>query len=138
MFASRLLSVPFFHKICQFCCMQYKNISLLSPLAFIENNLHVMDLYFSLLDDMYTLLLTQAADRTAEIEKNNEGKDNSWGGWLTGWTSWYGYEAENKFHNSEDITSESKVMFKEPVSAGKTGLTCTSVHQLFHIVVILF
>jgi len=61
--------------------------------------------------------LRKAADRTAEIEKNSEGKDNSWGGWLTGWTSWYGYEAENKLHNSEDVTSESKVMFKEPISA---------------------
>ena len=52
------------------------------------------------------------------MEKENEGKNNSWGGWLTGWTSWYGYEDDDISHNSEDVTSESKVSFKEPVSAG--------------------
>ena len=66
------------------------------------------------------------------MEKESEGKNNSWGGWLTGWTNWYGYEADETSHHSEDMASESKVSFKEPVSAG-WFTTFLLFSLLFHI-----
>eukprot|EP00794_Sanderia_malayensis_P015340 gene15340-16917_t len=59
--------------------------------------------------------LQKAADRTAKLEKE---AGASWGSWLTGWTSWGGYEdgKAGQMEVDPDNGQSAKVSFKEPVS----------------------
>ena len=66
------------------------------------------------------LFSTQAAEKTNELKKVAGEGGSSWGGWLTGWTSWYGYEGIDEKGSADQTPS--KIKFEGPVSAGKNLL----------------
>ena len=53
-----------------------------------------------------------------KLEKEEDKKQGSWGSWLPGWTSWYGYDEGNMPSVPGDKGTNAKVTFSEPVSEG--------------------
>ena len=75
------------------------------------------------------IFLFQAAEKLKEKE-SGASSQNTWGSWVTGWTSWYGYgELEERGDSEKEKASGGpSVTFNEPISKGMISVN-TLVHR---------